>query len=363
MKITNCHIHIFNSDYIPNNFVPVVGGLVKYKPFRLPLRFILKALNPFSSRDKPERFARFMKVSYKESQESIYKIIRGYYPPGTRFIVLAMDMQFMKAGKINKSWDQQNKELAELAVKYSPEIIPFLAADPRRENLVEKIKELVEKHNFRGIKIYPPLGFFPSDERLYPVYEYAQEKGIPIMAHCSRGGIYDRREVKKENLIHPDFKTVLEKKDKDKFSDYYADPNNYKKVMQDFPELRICLGHFGGEQDWEDYLYNHWDAAKGLEMSWLSKIMDMIKSGDYPNLYSDISFTIMKDEHYMHVLKVLLSDERVLNRTLFGSDFYMVEKEQMEERKLIMKMRSILGEEFFGTIVEKNPASYLGETS
>jgi len=362
MKITNCHIHVFNSDYIPDNFVPVVGKLVKYKVFRVPIRFLLKAINPFSTRDKPQRFARFMKISYKKSQEDIYKIIKGYYPLGTRFIVLPMDMEFMDAGAPNKSWEEQHEDLAKLSEKYSPDIIPFIAVDPRRENLKEKTKELVEKHNLRGLKIYPPLGFFPSDPRLDPVYDYAQKNNLPVMAHCSRGGIYDRRNVKKEMLTHPDTNAHLEKMPKDEFADYYADPDNYKKVMEKFPKLKICLAHFGGERDWEDYLYKHWDADSGHEKSWLSKIMDMIKSGDYPNLYTDISFTILKDEHYMHVLKVLLSDERILNRTLFGTDFYMVEKEQMLERKLIMKMRSILGEDIFATLVEKNPSKYLGET-
>ena len=249
MKITNCHIHIFTSDYIPDNFVPYVGSLVKYKPVRLSLRYLLKVLNPFSRRDKPERFARFMKISYKEKQEDIYKIIRGYYPRGTRFIVLPMDMQFMGAGEIKKSWEEQHDELAVLAEKYSPDIIPFISVDPRRDNLLKKIKELVEKHNLRGMKIYPPLGYFPTDQRLYPVYEYAQEKGLPVMAHCSRGGIYDRRKVTKEMLTHPDTNAQLQKKDIDEFSDYYTDPNNYIKVMQDFPELKICLAHFGGPRE------------------------------------------------------------------------------------------------------------------
>ena len=43
----------------------------------------------------------------------------------------------------------------------------------------------------------------------------------------------------------------------------------------------------------------------------------MLRYGEYPNLYTDISFTVFADDEYVHLLKVALSDDRVSDRVLF----------------------------------------------
>ena len=66
------------------------------------------------------------------------------------------------------------------------------------------------------------------------------------------------------------------------------------------------------------------------------------------------------DDEYAYLLKVLLSDERVLSRTLFGSDFYVVESATLEERRRAVRLRAALGEDIFWRIADTNPASFLG---
>ncbi len=363
MKITNCHIHTFTIEDVPNNFIPLLGPLVRFKLLRFPLRLLLKALIPFTDRDLLDRYSKFLRISHLSSQEKIFKTVKNYYPSGTRFIILPMDMKYMSAGKAQRSLDNQHKELAQLASKFQDEIIPFVAVDPRRKNILNMVQDLIENHGFRGIKIYPPLGYYPTDRNLYPVYEYAVENAIPVMSHCSRGGVFDRKKITDDMLTHPDTGETLKKLKPKDFTDYYTDPRNYEKVLKDFPDLKLCLAHFGGSKGWEDYLYHQWDEnSPGEEKSWLSKIMDMIKSEKYPNLYTDVSYTILEDENYIHILKVFLSNnELIRDRVLFGSDFYMVEKEKILERLIPMKMRSILGEDLFETVVETNPARYLSE--
>jgi uncharacterized protein len=97
-------------------------------------------------------------------------------------------------------------------------------------------------------------------------------------------------------------------------------------------------------------------------MSWLAKILDMLRYGEYPNLYTDISFTVFADDEYVHLLKVALSDDRVSDRVLFGSDFYVVESAKLEERRVALHVRSAIGEELFWKIAHYNPRAYLGET-
>ncbi len=84
-----------------------------------------------------------------------------------------------------------------------------------------------------------------------------------------------------------------------------------------------------------------------------------MQSGNYPNLYADISYTIFNFQENAPLLKILLQDKSILPKVLFGSDFYMVECEKYSEKRLSTDLRAILGESAFWTIANKNPIKYL----
>ena len=54
-------------------------------------------------------------------------------------------------------------------------VLPFAAVDARRPGVVEETKRLIEEDGFRGIKLYPPLGYHPNDPLLRPLYAFAAE--------------------------------------------------------------------------------------------------------------------------------------------------------------------------------------------
>ena len=85
----------------------------------------------------------------------------------------------------------------------------------------------------------------------------------------------------------------------------------------------------------------------------------MLRSGAYPNLYADISFTIFHYARNMPALKVFLEDPAVRSRVLFGSDFYMSEGLDLRERDLSIRLRAELGPDAFREIAETNPARFL----
>jgi len=150
--------------------------------------------------------------------------------------------------------------------------------------------------------------------------------------------------------------------DREQLLTLFTDPDAYVPILDARPTLTLCLAHFGGAGDWEAFLDDPWDAGSAAgKKSWLAKIMEMIKSGKYENLYTDISYTIFANEEYVYLLKVLLSDEKLSHRVLFGSDFYVVENAELEERRRSVRVRAVLGEELFQTIAHDNPRSYLGE--
>jgi predicted TIM-barrel fold metal-dependent hydrolase len=373
MPITNCHIHTFTYEHVPDRWVPrPVGLLLRGAWLRRPLLRLLRRISP-ETRDRYERFAQILELSYAEKhQEGVFETVRGYYPENTRFVILPMDMALMGAGNVEKSIADQHEELAQLRDKYPTQVIPFAAVDARRDDVEETTKRLIEDRGFRGIKLYPPLGSHPNDPALARLYEYAAERDIPVITHCSRpAGVRYRGKATARMLTDPMTGGPLKdpttgqpfgETDIEGILTVLTDPDTYKPILEKHPSLRICLAHFGGAGDWATYLNRPWHEDDGSgKKSWLAKILDMIRSGKYPNLYTDVSYTVFADDEYVHVLKVLLSDPRVAERVLFGSDFYVVENAKLEERRISMRVRSILGEQLFRQIAEENPRRFLGE--
>jgi len=352
--IYNCHTHIFTNKIVPSKFLPL--GLVRFlsnhRISRKLGRFLNK-LNPKSNDDIFDRSASFVNIGNFKSQLEIFKFLKGFYPENSKFIILSMDMEYMRAGKVHQPFVQQLDELSNIKKKYPDQIFPFIAVDPRRPNITNVVKEYIEKHNFQGIKLYPPLGYYPFDERLYQVYEYAQNNKIPIISHCSPGIIHYRGKITKKMLVHPITEEKLIYKNKQQFAEHFTHPNNYEILLKDFPDLKICLAHFGGPIEWDKYLNTSWD--KNMEISWFSVIIDLIKNN--PNVYADISYT-MHDVDLHPLLKVILQDQQVRTKVLYGSDFYMLEMFK-SERSFSINLRAYLCEKDYQQISEINAKIFL----
>lgn len=163
------------------------------------------------------------------------------------------------------------------------------------------------------------------------------------MAHCSRGGVRQR------GLTVADL-------------DRFTAPYRWRPVLDAFPTLRVCLAHMGGSEEWERYFHDGRHDDQPLEQqSWLGQILSMLREERYTGLFTDISYTLFAFGRYAAPLSVFLTDARVARGVLFGSDYYMAEREREDERLLSMRLRSALGEESWWRIAEENPARYLGE--
>jgi predicted TIM-barrel fold metal-dependent hydrolase len=57
---------------------------------------------------------------------------------------------------------------------------------------------------------------------------------------------------------------------------------------------------------------------------------------------------------------VLLSKKEIREHVLFGSDYYMVEQEEITEKEASILLRSRLGEDLYKQIAHTNPKRYLG---
>ncbi len=344
-RLTNVHIHTFSTRHVPKGFVPLgLGTLLRVPGLRTIAGGVLTRVGTAEFKELAKRYRDFLRIAMLEQQRPIFDIVESRYPRDARFVVLPMDMAFMGRGALERSLDLQHAELATLAREYPGRVLPFVAVDPRREGLLAMVRERVEQDGFRGLKVYPNLGFAPSDERLRPVWEYAAARGIPVMAHCSPGGI------RMKNANEAQVAT-------------WGSPDSWVPVLRAHPTLRVCLAHFGGASEWERFFGDGWRRDDVPQrQSWLTRILDLLR-GEFAgkNLWTDVSYTIFHFEKFAPALKVFLTDPAVSSRVLFGSDFYMAQQEDFEERLLSMQLRALLGEEMFWRIAEENPERWLGE--
>ncbi|HEX5840287.1 MAG TPA: amidohydrolase family protein [Anaerolineales bacterium] len=311
---------------------------------------VLVRIKP-GSNDIFERTARFLKIAEQPTQEEVFLQVQRQYPNDekvkTRFVVLPMDMTFMKLGTVSASIELQHEELLSLAECYKPQIIPFYAADPRHPDIVDRVKNNLVRGKFEGIKIYPSLGYPPDDDRLMEIYQLCIEGDFPVVTHCSPGGIWQYGLSKETRRA-------------------YSEPLYYKERILDRPgysKLKLNLAHFGGVEEWNKHLQGRNHDEK--EQAWVKTICDMIVCGDYPNLYTDISYTAFTPKQegliidLIDYLKVLLTHPSIRKRVLFGSDYYMVERESVSEKEASILLRSRLGEKLYKQIAHTNPREFL----
>ena len=181
--------------------------------------------------------------------------------------------------------DSRNDNLADedaaAFVKSHPErFIGFTAVHPDRQSTanLERIDRAVNTFGLRGIKLNPASGFYPNDERLYPIYEKASVLGLPVVIHM---GVKPPSEGSRLKYCHP----------------IYIDD-----IAVDFPDLKLVIAH--------------------AAYPWVE---DLIMAGLYaPNVSVDIS-TLNQIEDVLGYPVVLPTLQKLVQslgaaRVVFGSD-------------------------------------------
>lgn len=348
IRIVNCHIHTFTTRHIPHWYPSVFVSLLGHVPNLLALwaRAISVILPGRGA--AAFRLLSFQREAARGRQARVFDGLAKQYPKDTRFVVLPMDMALMGFGRVSDDLDRQHDELLALAAERSGKIIPFATAHPDRDDAAERIARYLDK-GCRGLKLYPRLGYAPAHRVLMDrVYPMLLERGLPVVSHCSRGGVSARGLSRQAG-------------------DRLCSPQAALDVLRRYPELRFSLAHFGGQDDWTDYVKGRANLADpGIDAkNWLTAIRRAIGSGDWPGLWTDLSFTMFYDDDFAPFLKMFLmgGDDwsvRLRERVLFGSDYYMTRNTSMSEREVSVKLRLTLGEDLFRQVAETNPVIWLG---
>ena len=346
-EIINCHIHTFTTAHTPRYFPHPFVAIFRYLPFLVVLLRWIFSLLPYERlTDMIARLEKLHTTGGRRTQREVFREVLHYYPRDTRFVVLPMDMALIGHGPVDTDIQAQHDELAALAKDpdYGQQVIPFATIHPDRPGAFDEFRRCIEVHGFRGLKIYTKLGYAPDHplfmDKLYP---YCLEHNLPVMSHCSRGGVY-----------HKGWSQAQQ--------DAVTAPQAYETLLKTFPNLRMCLAHFGGDADWNALLDNGFDPddPAARDKNWVSVICRMIESGAYPSLYTDISYTIFKFNTHIPLLRLYLQNERLRDRVLFGSDFYLTRQESLSEKAISIRLRDALGELDFHQIANANPRRWLG---
>jgi predicted TIM-barrel fold metal-dependent hydrolase len=356
--IINCHTHIFNRMVVPENFLPKwLSPIAKLLENKKTSKFMF---NLFGNLNRDEiallikKYHAFLTIGDLKSQLEIFKYLQTFYPTGTKFCTLSMDMEFMRAGKVKQSFIDQLNEMAKIKSDpaYNDLIYPFIFVHPERKGIFDIVQLYIEEAGFKGIKLYPPLGYYPFDDRLTEIYQYAERNKIPITTHCARGGIFYKGEITDDMRKHPKTGIPIKAEKNKFFTDTYTNPENYKYVLQRFPGLILNLAHFGGYDEWQKYLGNSFDQERP---TWYESICELIRK--YDNVYTDISYTMFNADLF-NLLKLSINDNSLKDKILYGSDYYMVEQET-SERQFLTNVRAHIGEDLFWQIAQINPMKFL----
>ena len=184
---------------------------------------------------------------------------------GIDYVVALAEMNTMVTGV------SLNDRVAEFC-RGSERLVPFANINPYLTfNRVAELERCVTKLGVKGLKLYPTYQhFYPNDNRLFPIYERAQELGIPVMLHTG-SSVFPGSLMK------------------------YGDPLFLDEIAVFFPRLKIIQSH-AGRGFWYDRAF--------------------FLAGLHENVYMDITGLPPQN-----LLKYFPDLERNADKIIFGSDW------------------------------------------
>jgi predicted TIM-barrel fold metal-dependent hydrolase len=115
-----------------------------------------------------------------------------------------------------------NKTVGKKVRQHPDKLIGFAGVDPLASaDPVADLDRYVQQWNMKGLNLQPWVqGWYANDKRLYPLYSYCQEKGLPVAIHASLNFALHRRID-------------------------YSHPLYLEEIACDFPHLTLIANHGG----------------------------------------------------------------------------------------------------------------------
>jgi predicted TIM-barrel fold metal-dependent hydrolase len=261
--------------------------------------------------------------------------------------------------KLVGSFKRQLNEVQKLRKLHPEKVHPFLSADPRRFNIVNRIKKNVSANGpYYGVKVYAPNGYSPTDPDMMKIYEHCCDHNIPVTAHCSHGGFATfENTIRINGIINDPVKGLITLKNEkysfdipflgknwvDERASVLNDPDIWAEVLKKFPDLKLNLAHFG-----------RWEEGYG----WADKIYELMRK--YKNVYTD--FSCVSDYPVLQKYREYWVDASpgMRKRFMFGSDYYLNLLFAPSFNHYLSNFKTIFNNDEFNQLAVVNPRKFLG---
>lgn len=196
-------------------------------------------------------------------------------------------------------------------------LIGFLSLDPTQPGWEQEMEYGHQELKLQGIKLMPMYaGFFPQDERLHPLWDYAQKHGLPVLLHTGTTFVSQGT-----------LETTL--------------PRHIDVVARRFPEVKIIMAHLGHPYEGE--------------------CVAVIRK--HANVYADISALHYRPWQLFHSL-MLVHEYGVWHKLLFGTDFPFTDVEKslagLRDLATVRIDRFRLPAEQIEALIERDALALLG---
>ncbi|HEY6879429.1 MAG TPA: amidohydrolase family protein [Polyangiales bacterium] len=168
--IIDCHAHVASLFSIPQVFF---DGWCETMGSNMPRKLTMRELDLLKSR-----------MSHLQSDEQCDAMVQEMDAAGiTQSVLLIIDFSH-HFGELAADLKELHAYHRAIAARHPGRFLLFAGADPRngREG-VELFETSIKEHGFRGLKLYPPCGYSPSDPALDPYYALCEQYRIPVLTH------------------------------------------------------------------------------------------------------------------------------------------------------------------------------------
>ena len=196
-----------------------------------------------------------------------YEAYRASAPEDTRTVV------FGGKARLSGLW-VEDRTVAEYVARDSDRLVGFLSVDPTVDGWEREMRDGREGLGLSGIKLLPMYaGFSPDDERLTPLWRYAEREGLPVLLHMGTTFIAQAPLA-------------------------YTLPRLIEPVALRYPGVRMVMAHLGHPYEGEC-------------------VVTMRK---HANVYADVSALHYRPWQLYNSL-MLVQEYGVWDKVLFGTDF------------------------------------------
>jgi predicted TIM-barrel fold metal-dependent hydrolase len=167
--IIDCHAHLASPRHLPPRFFEGWANTIK--------RGLPRRLEP---REEARLDQLFASLNHDPECSQMLKEMDAAGIDKAVLLVVDFGEAF---GKPEIDLESLHLEVARLA-RVTGRFIGFAGVDPRRgKDGLLLFERALRDWGMRGLKLYPPCGFSPSDPRLFPFYEICAAYRVPVLSH------------------------------------------------------------------------------------------------------------------------------------------------------------------------------------